>query len=254
MKGGNPRLESWRVEELKRTREITRCTVQFVLYFIIYWLFAVFFTPSIVSFIIDGIVRAGGNRKGNIFVKQRDEYMYRCDFIFPHHHTYSPVFVTEACTHSSLLRSCPDVFFPLLLLFFVKLKHVILLNYYPFLCLKVSCWKPSNQIKKKSKMLQKCFLKFHSGCLERNMLLFTCQRKGNSSFEFQVLKSWYKFCCVLRCLLIWNIFFHIKVVYHIVVTFLMVNQTCLDQNKSCPSFIQNDQQKLTQELWTFNFM
>lgn len=122
-----------------------------------------FFTPSIISFIIVGIVWVGGNKLGTIFVKQRDEYMYRCDifiapsppvplfYLLPSMPQLCPIFVRKACTHSSLLRFCPDVFF----FFSVKLKHVILLlNYYPFLCLKVSCWKPSNQIKKKSEMLR----------------------------------------------------------------------------------------------------
>lgn len=136
-------------------------------YILLYIDYLLFFTPSIISFIIVGIVWVGGNELGTIFVKQRDEYMYRCDIFFPSLYPFyptpsspqlCPIFVTKACTHSSLLRSCPDVFF----LFSVKLKHVILLlNYYPFLCLKVSCWKPSNQIKKKKlKCYVHCWFKF----------------------------------------------------------------------------------------------
>lgn len=111
-------------------------------YILLYIDYLLFFTPSIISFVIVGIVWVGGNELGTIFVKQRDEYMCRCD-IFPPCTFYllssmpqlCPIFVTKACTHSSLLRLCPDVFF--LFFFSVKLKHVILLlNYYPFLCLK----------------------------------------------------------------------------------------------------------------------
>lgn len=113
-------------------------------YILLYIDYLLFFTPSIISFINVAIVWVGGNELGTIFVKRRDEYMYRCDIFSPSYPPFThslmpqlcPIFVTKACTHSSLLRSCPAVFFP----FSVKLKHVILLlNYYPFLCLKVSC-------------------------------------------------------------------------------------------------------------------
>lgn len=96
-------------------------------YILLYIDYLLFFTPSIISFIIVGIVWVGGNELGTIFVKQRDEYMYRCDIFpppcypfypLPHCHSYAQFFVTKACTHSSLLRSCPDVFF----LFFCKTK------------------------------------------------------------------------------------------------------------------------------------
>lgn len=52
-------------------------------YILLYIDYLLFFTPSIISFIIVGIVRVGGNESGTIFVKQRGEYMYRCDIFFP---------------------------------------------------------------------------------------------------------------------------------------------------------------------------
>lgn len=154
----------------KGRREITEvyCTIRIIFYYILIFFFL---TPSIISFIIVANVWVGGNESGSDFVKQRDEYMYRCDilppppwapfYLLPHCHTWCPIVVTEACTHSSLLRSCPDVCF----LLPVKLKHVILLlNYYPFHCLKVSCWKPSNRIKKKKIWNIDCCLKSSVSC------------------------------------------------------------------------------------------
>lgn len=103
----------------KGRREITEvyCTIRIIFYYILIFFFL---TPSIISFIIVANVWVGGNESGSDFVKQRDEYMYRCDilppppwapfYLLPHCHTWCPIFVTEACTHSSLLRSCPDVF------------------------------------------------------------------------------------------------------------------------------------------------
>lgn len=157
-------------QDLKRKTRNNRSVLYnsyYILLYIDYLLF--FFTPSIISFIIVANVWVGGNESGSVFVKQRDEYMYRCDilpppprapfYLLPHCHTWCPVFVTEACTHSSLLRSCPDVCF----LLPVKLKHVILLlNYYPFHCLKVSCWKPSNRIKKSETLIVVLNLLFHT--------------------------------------------------------------------------------------------
>lgn len=63
-------------------------------YILLYIDYLLFFTPSIISFIIVGIVRVGGNKLGTIFVKQRDEYMYRCDIIFP---LLYPLLPTPSC-------------------------------------------------------------------------------------------------------------------------------------------------------------
>lgn len=52
-------------------------------YILLYIDYSLFFTPSIISFIIVGIVWVGGNESGTIFVKPRDDYMYRCDIFCP---------------------------------------------------------------------------------------------------------------------------------------------------------------------------
>lgn len=114
----------------------------YILLYIDYLLFVFVFYSKYHFFIIVSIEWVGGNESGAVFVKQRDEL---CIDVIPPPFTcpliaaVMPNFCNRTCTHSSLFRSCPDVFF---FLFFlpVKLKHVILLlNYYPFLCLKVTC-------------------------------------------------------------------------------------------------------------------
>lgn len=52
-------------------------------YILLYIDYLLFFTPSIISLIIVAIVRVGGNESGTVFVKQRDEYMYRCEILPP---------------------------------------------------------------------------------------------------------------------------------------------------------------------------
>lgn len=93
----------------------------------------------------------GGRERGGVFVKQQDEYMYRCDIPPPPVPftrsliaTVKPNFCNTPCTHSSLLRSCPTCSF-----FSVKLKHVILLNYYPFSLPKSELLKTLKSNKKK---------------------------------------------------------------------------------------------------------
>lgn len=116
------------VQDLKKDNRNNRSVLYNSYYILLYIDYLLFFTPSIISFIIVGIVWVGGNESG-VFVKQRDEYMYRCDIFppslypfypLPHCHSYAQFFVRKACTHSSLLRSCPDVFF--LYFFFCKTK------------------------------------------------------------------------------------------------------------------------------------
>lgn len=129
------------------------CTIRIIFYYIL--IICCFLLQ--VSFLLSLLVLYGweGTSRGTIFVKQRDEYMYRCDIIFPllypfyllPHATVMPNFCNKKRVRIvHYLGPVQTCFF-----FSVKLKHVILLlNYYPFLCLKVSCWKPSNQIKKNS--------------------------------------------------------------------------------------------------------
>lgn len=69
-----------RKQDLKRIK--SKCTVQFVLYFIYWFLFFLpfcFLLQISCFLIIVAIVRVGGNNVGSAFVKPRDEYMYWCD-------------------------------------------------------------------------------------------------------------------------------------------------------------------------------
>lgn len=144
-------------------------------YILLYIDYLLFFTPSIISFIIVGIVWVGGNELGTIFVKQRDEYMYRCDIFFPYLYPLlpapsmpqlCPIFVTKACTHSSLLRFCPDVFF---LFFSCKTKTCnIITKLLSFSLPKSELLKTlkSNKKKKKSEMLRPLLVHVKSWYLE----------------------------------------------------------------------------------------
>lgn len=58
------------------------CTIRIIFYYIL--IICCFLLPSIISFIIVAIVWVGGNESGTIFVKQGDEYMYRCGFSLPY--------------------------------------------------------------------------------------------------------------------------------------------------------------------------
>lgn len=99
-------------------------------YILLYIDYLLFFTPSIISFIIVGIVWVGGNELGDYLCKTAGwVYVSMWYFFFPPSllpllpapslPQLCPIFVTKACTHSSLLRSCPDVFF---LFLFCKTK------------------------------------------------------------------------------------------------------------------------------------
>lgn len=111
---------------LKRRTEITKCTVQFVLYFIIYWLFAVFYSKY--HFFYYRWYCMGGRERVGACLCKTTGRVYVSMWYFPPPCTpflpapslpqLCPIFVSKACTHSSLLRSCQTVFF----LFFCKTK------------------------------------------------------------------------------------------------------------------------------------
>lgn len=168
-------------------REITGvyCTIRIIFYYI---LFAVFYSKY--HFFYHCWYCMGGREQVGDYLCKTAGWVYVSMWYFhcplptctpllpaPINPQLCPIFVRKACTHSSLLRFCPDVFF-----FSVKLKHVILLlNYYPFLCLKVSCWKPSNQIKKKkSEILRSLLVRVKSLYLRERE-----RKKNNCIIAFQ---------------------------------------------------------------------
>lgn len=102
-------------------------------YILLYIDYLLFFTPKY-NFCYHCWYCMGGRERGGVFVKQQDEYMYRCDIPPPPYPLpapslpqLSPIFVTQHVHIVHYLGPVQQCSF-----FSVKLKHVILLNYYPF--------------------------------------------------------------------------------------------------------------------------
>lgn len=101
------------------------CTIRIIFYYIlIICCFFFFFFYSKYHFFYHWWYRMGGREQVGEYLCKTTGWIYvSMWFYFPSSPLLCPVFVTEACTHSSLLRSCPDVFlffiFFLLLFFFL---------------------------------------------------------------------------------------------------------------------------------------